>query len=116
MNEIENGSQLGILCQVVLGPVSFATQRVHLFGRQPNRKNWSSPTSSRISMLAPSMVPMVKAPFIANFILPRAGGLFACQGNLLRQFSGGIHPLAERHAVVRQEHAPSGDRVRPDRC
>ena len=33
-------------------------------------KMLSSPTSSLISMLAPSSVPMVKAPFSANFMLP----------------------------------------------
>ena len=33
-------------------------------------KMFSSPTSSLISMLAPSRVPMVNAPFIANFMLP----------------------------------------------
>ena len=33
-------------------------------------KMLSSPTSSRISTLAPSMVPMVSAPFSANFMLP----------------------------------------------
>ena len=30
----------------------------------------SSPTRSRISMLAPSRVPMVSAPFSASFMLP----------------------------------------------
>ena len=33
-------------------------------------KMLSSPTSSRISMFAPSSVPMVSAPFSANFMLP----------------------------------------------
>jgi hypothetical protein len=36
----------------------------------PNRKKFSLPTSSRISTLAPSRVPMVRAPFMANFMLP----------------------------------------------
>ena len=31
---------------------------------------WSPPTASRISTLAPSMVPRVMAPFIMNFMLP----------------------------------------------
>ena len=31
---------------------------------------FSGPTSSRISTLAPSSVPMVIAPFSANFMLP----------------------------------------------
>ena len=33
-------------------------------------KMLSSPTSSRISMFAPSIVPIVSAPFSANFMLP----------------------------------------------
>ncbi len=33
-------------------------------------KMFSAPTSSAISMLAPSSVPMVSAPFRANFMLP----------------------------------------------
>ena len=37
---------------------------------KPNRKKFSGPTSSRISTLAPSRVPMVSAPFNENFMLP----------------------------------------------
>ena len=33
-------------------------------------KMLSSPTSSLISMFAPSKVPIVRAPFMANFMLP----------------------------------------------
>jgi hypothetical protein len=33
-------------------------------------KMFSAPTSSRISIFAPSSVPMVTAPFSASFILP----------------------------------------------
>lgn len=33
-------------------------------------KMFSGPTASRISTLAPSSVPMVKAPFSASFMLP----------------------------------------------
>ena len=33
-------------------------------------KMLSSPTSRRISMLAPSIVPIVRAPFSANFMFP----------------------------------------------
>ena len=36
----------------------------------PNRKKLSAPTSSRISTLAPSSVPIVSAPFSVNFMLP----------------------------------------------
>ena len=37
---------------------------------RPNRKKFSAPTASRISTFAPSRVPIVSAPFIANFMLP----------------------------------------------
>ena len=37
---------------------------------RPKRKKFSAPTASRISMFAPSSVPMVSAPFMANFMLP----------------------------------------------
>ena len=36
----------------------------------PKMNMLSAPISSAISMLAPSMVPMMSAPFIANFMLP----------------------------------------------
>ena len=36
----------------------------------PKINAFSSPTSSTISTLAPSMVPSVRAPFNINFILP----------------------------------------------
>ena len=36
----------------------------------PKMKMFSSPTSSMISIFAPSSVPMVSAPLRANFILP----------------------------------------------
>ena len=36
----------------------------------PKMKMLSAPTSSRISMLAPSRVPMVSAPLSAAFMLP----------------------------------------------
>lgn len=36
----------------------------------PKMKRFSSPASSAISTLAPSMVPMVRAPFNINFMLP----------------------------------------------
>ena len=37
---------------------------------RPKRKKFSCPTSSRISMFAPSSVPMVSAPFKANYMFP----------------------------------------------
>jgi hypothetical protein len=36
----------------------------------PKMNKFSAPTASRISMFAPSSVPMVSAPFSANFVLP----------------------------------------------
>ena len=36
----------------------------------PKMKRFSSPASSAISTLAPSMVPMVRAPFSMNFMFP----------------------------------------------
>lgn len=38
--------------------------------RMPKMKRFSSPASSAISTLAPSIVPMVRAPFTMNFMLP----------------------------------------------
>ncbi len=40
------------------------------FTLMPKMKRFSSPASSAISTLAPSMVPMVRAPFSMNFMLP----------------------------------------------
>ena len=37
---------------------------------RPKRKKFSAPTASRISMFAPSSVPMVSAPFIESFMFP----------------------------------------------
>jgi hypothetical protein len=42
----------------------------HLSAVMPKITMFSSPTCSRISTLAPSSVPMVSAPFNANFMLP----------------------------------------------
>jgi hypothetical protein len=36
---------------------------------KPKRKKFFSPASCAISMVAPSRVPMVRAPFIMNFML-----------------------------------------------
>ena len=36
----------------------------------PKMKMFSLPTASQISTFAPSIVPMVRAPFIMNFMLP----------------------------------------------
>src|SRR5579885_1877344 len=41
----------------------------HLLRGQANKKKFSSPAASAISIVAPSRVPMVSAPFIINFIL-----------------------------------------------
>src|SRR5215831_13858727 len=54
----------------------------------PNRKKFSAPTSSRISTLAPSTVPMVMAPLSANFMFAGAAGLLAGHGDLFGQIPG----------------------------
>ena len=52
------------------GPVAAALQLGDLLGVRPKRKKFSGPMASRISTLAPSSVPMVRAPFIDSFMLP----------------------------------------------
>ena len=78
----------------------------------PKMKMLSAPTSSRISMLAPSSVPIVSAPFMANFMLPvpdasRAGGR-----DLLGHIGGGNDLLRQRDAVVGKEATLINPRVR----
>jgi len=51
----------------------------------PHRKKLSAPTSSRISTLAPSSVPMVSAPLIMNFVFPVPRGFLARCRDLFRQ-------------------------------
>ena len=49
---------------------SSTTPRHAMPAPHPAHHSRTSPISSAISMLAPSMVPMMSAPFIANFMLP----------------------------------------------
>ena len=61
---------------------------------KPNMNTFSSPASSAISMVAPSRVPTVRAPFIMNFML--------------------LVPLASYPAVeICSETSPPGSVARP---
>ncbi len=90
---------------VVHRPIALRLQAHTLPARSSRTgRNSPRPTSSRISMLAPSRVPMVSAPFMQNFMLPVPGGLLAGGGDLLRQIGRRIDPLAVGDVEVRQEH------------
>ena len=66
-------------------------------------KMFSAPTRSRISMLAPSSVPMVSAPFSASFMLPVPEASMPGGRDLLGQVGRRDDRLGEAHVVVRQE-------------
>lgn len=51
-------------------PHPFLSSSVTSSTLMPKMNRFSSPASSAISTLAPSMVPMVRAPFSMNFMLP----------------------------------------------
>lgn len=51
-------------------PYPFLSKAATSSTLMPKMNRFSSPASSAISTLAPSMVPMVRAPFSMNFILP----------------------------------------------
>ena len=55
---------------------------LHLFGSQAEQEKLSSPAALAISIVAPSRVPTVSAPFIMNFMLPMP--LASNQTNSLR--------------------------------
>src|SRR5215472_5992449 len=71
----------------------------------PNRKKFSAPTSSRISTLAPSGVPMVMAPLSANFMFAGAAGILG-HGDLFGQIPGRVDMLSALHAEIWQEDDP----------
>jgi hypothetical protein len=50
--------------------VAGSAGRGHLWHRQIEQEKFSCPTASLISIFVPSRVPIVSAPFIANFMLP----------------------------------------------
>ena len=70
---------------------------------RPNRKKFDSPASWAISIVAPSRVPTVKAPFIMNFMLPvplaSKPAVEICSETSL----AGIKPLGQAHVVFGQE-------------
>ena len=71
---------------------------------RPKMKMFSAPTCSRISMLAPSSVPIVSAPFSDSFMLPVPEASMPGGRDLLREVRRRHDPLRERHVVVGQEH------------
>ena len=66
---LDGPTQFGVLL-VVLPGIIVRRERVTCAAVRPKIKMLSSPTYWRISMVAPSMVPMVRAPLSANFMLP----------------------------------------------
>ena len=73
---------------------------------RPKMKMLSAPTRSRISILAPSSVPIVSAPLRRELHVAGAGRLHARGRDLLRQVGGGNDHLGQAHIVVGQEHDP----------
>ena len=68
-DQIQRGAGRWFVMVMPVGVVPPAAAR-HLSAVKPNRKKFSSPASSAISIVAPSRVPMVSAPFIMNFMFP----------------------------------------------
>ena len=66
-------------------------------------KMLSSPTCWRISIFAPSSVPIVNAPFSASFMLPVPEASVPAVEICSRQIGAGHHHLGDRDAVVRDE-------------
>ena len=70
-DEVDGLAQLGVgLVDRRAGGIPRPSAAATSSAVSPKRKKFSAPTASRISTLAPSSVPMVSAPFIANFMLP----------------------------------------------
>ena len=65
---------------------------------------FSAPTCSRISTLAPSSVPMVIAPFSANFMLPVPRASIPAVEICSERSAAGTMHLGEADVVVRHEH------------
>jgi hypothetical protein len=82
----------------------------------PKIAMFSAPTWSRISILAPSSVPMVSAPFSAELHVAGAGGFHARGRNLLGEVGGGNDHLGEADIVVGEEDDLQAVRRWPDRC
>jgi hypothetical protein len=60
--------------------------------------------------LAPSSVPMVSAPFIANFMFPGAGRFLAGGRDLLGQVGRRVDVVPVLHVEVGDEHDAQADR------
>ena len=70
---------------------------------RPNRKKFSSPASSAISIVAPSRVPMVKRSVHHELHVARAAGLVAGGRDLIGHVAGRNQPFGERHIVLGQK-------------
>ena len=67
-DQVQGRAGLGLVFVMPMRVVPAAAAG-YLSAVSPNRKKFSSPASSAISMVAPSRVPTVNAPFIMNFML-----------------------------------------------
>lgn len=67
-NQVERGARFRLVV-VVPARMIPATTSLDLFRVQAEQEKISSPAALAISMVAPSRVPMVSAPFIMNFML-----------------------------------------------
>ena len=62
--------ELGVAAHELRRRVALGALRDDFFGRHAEDEMFSAPTASRISMFAPSSVPIVSAPFSDSFMLP----------------------------------------------
>ena len=68
-DQIQCGARFRLVIVVPVRVVPAARLSATCCAVNPNRKKFSSPAASAISIVAPSRVPMVSAPFIINFML-----------------------------------------------
>ena len=86
-------------------PVNRACRRSSISSAvRPKMKMLSAPTRSRISMLAPSSVPMVSAPFSASFMLPVPEASMPAVEICSDRSAAGMIVLGKADIVVGQEH------------
>ena len=102
------GDRLGQARRLALpprGPSKRACRRCSISSAvRPKMKMLSAPTRSRISMLAPSSVPMVSAPFSASFMLPVPDASMPAVEICSDRSAAGMMSCGEADIVVRQEH------------
>ena len=67
---VDDFAEGGVGLVDAVGVVAGGFGGLDLGGGEAEEEEVVGPTASRISMLAPSSVPMVSAPFMANFMLP----------------------------------------------